>query len=138
MRITARQYAEGLHESVKHAEASARPALIDRFLELMTRDRRRRDIPLVFNHIERIAERESGMKRVEIVSSSVLSGASLHSIAEEGTRIFQKDTEEKILFQQKVQPGLLGGVKFQTENETLDASVGGRLRQLKQFLRGNL
>ncbi len=135
MRITARQYAEGLYESVKNAEALNRPALIDRFLELMTRDRRRRDIPLVFRRIERIAEREAGAKRVEIVSSKTLSEASLHAIEREGKKIFG---EEKILFQQKIRSGLLGGAKFQTENETFDASIGGRLRQLKQFLEKSL
>jgi F0F1-type ATP synthase delta subunit len=135
MRITPRQYAEGLYESVKYAEVSARSALIDRFLALLSRDRRRRDIPFVFRHIERIAEREAGMRRVEIVSSKPLLEASLHAIEREGKKIFG---EEKILFQQKIRPGLLGGAKFQTENETLDASVGGRLQQFKQFLEKGL
>lgn len=131
MRITSRQYAEGLYEAVRHAESSARPAMIDRFLARMARDRRRRDIPFVFRHIERIAEREAGAKRVEIVSSKTLSEASLHAIEQEGKKIFG---EEKILFQQKIQPKLFGGAILRTENETFDGSVGGRFVQLKRFL----
>lgn len=131
MRITPRQYAEGLYEAVKRAEVSARPAVIDRFFALVTRDRRRRDIPAIFRHVERIAERESGARRVEIVSSKTLSEASLHAIEQEGKKIFQ---EQKILFEQKIQPKLFGGAIFRTENETFDGSIGGRLGQLKQFL----
>lgn len=131
MRISPRQYAEGLYEAVKRVEVSARPAVIDRFLALVTRDRRRRDIPAIFRHVERIAERESGAKRVEIVSSKTLSEASLHAIEQEGKKIFQ---EQKILFEQKIQPKLFGGAILRTENETFDGSIGGRLGQLKQFL----
>jgi len=138
MRITPRQYAEGLYVSVKHAEASARSALIDRFLALMVRDRRRRDIPAVFRHVERIAEREAGVKRVEIVSAKALSKASLHAMELEGARIFKKETEGKLFFQQKIRPKHFGGAKFQTGNETFDASIGGRLVQLKQFLEKSL
>lgn len=135
MRITPRQYAEGLYASVQCAEASARPALIDRFLAVMARDRRRRDIPAVFRHIERIAEREAGVKRVEIVSAKTLSKESLREIEREGKKVFR---EEKILFQQKIQQNRIGGAAFRTENETFDASAGGRLGQLKQFLEKSL
>lgn len=134
MRITPRQYAEGLYEAVRHAEVSDRPAMIDRFLVRMMRDRRRRDIPAIFRHIERIAEREAGMKHVEIISSKTFSGESLYKIEQEGKKIFR---EEKILFQQKIQSKLFGGVVFRTENETFDGSIGGRLGQLKRFLEQN-
>lgn len=133
MRITPRQYAEGLYEAMKRAEGFDRAGIIDRFLAIMTRDRRRKDIPSVFRHIERIAERESGVKRVEIISAKALSEESIHEMESEGAKIFG---EEKILFHQKIQPELFGGAIFRTENKTFDASAGGRLRKLKQFLGG--
>ncbi len=135
MRITTRQYAEALYGAVNDADVSARPGIIDRFLVRMARDRRRRDISLVFRHIERIAERETGVKSLEIVSARPLSEASLRAIEQEGKKIFR---EEKILFQQKIQPKLFGGAILRTENETFNGSIGGRLGQLKQFLEKNL
>lgn len=135
MRITTRQYAEALYGAVNDADVSARPGIIDRFLVRMARDRRRRDISLVFRHIERIAERETGVKSLEIVSARPLSEASLRAIEQEGKKIFR---EEKILFQQKIQPKLFGGAILRTENETFDASARGRLRQLKRFLQGGI
>ena len=135
MRITTRQYAEALYGAVNDADVSARPGIIDRFLVRMARDRRRRDISLVFRHIERIAERETGVKSLEIVSARPLSEASLRAIEQEGKKIFR---EEKILFQQKIQPKLFGGAILRTENETFNRSIGGRLGQLKQFLEKNL
>lgn len=135
MHITTRQYAEALYGAVNDADVSARPGIIDRFLVRMARDRRRRDISLVFRHIERIAERETGVKSLEIVSARPLSEASLRAIEQEGKKIFR---EEKILFQQKIQPKLFGGAILRTENETFNGSIGGRLGQLKQFLEKNL
>lgn len=131
MRITTRQYAEALYGAVNSAEVSARSGIVDRFLVRMVRDRRRRDISLVFRHIERIAERETGVKSLEIVSARPLSEASLDMLKSEGEKIFGT---EKISFTQKIEPAILGGVKFQTEHETFDASARGRLRQLKSFL----
>ena len=131
MRITAGQYAEALYGAVKDADVSARPGIVDRFLVRMARDRRRRDIPLVFRHIERIAERETGIARADIISAKRLSEASFDTLKSEGEKIFGT---EKISFTQKVEPALLGGVKFQTERETFDASASGRLRQLRRFL----
>ena len=131
MRITAGQYAEALYGAVKDADVSARPGIVDRFLARMARDRRRRDIPLVFRHIERIAERETGIARADIISAKRLSEASFDTLKSEGEKIFGT---EKISFTQKIEPALLGGVKFQTERETFDASARGRLRQLRRFL----
>ena len=131
MRITAGQYAEALYGAVKDADVSARPGIVDRFLVRMARDRRRRDIPLVFRHIERIAERETGLARAAILSAKRLSEASLDMLKSEGEKIFGT---EKISFTQKIEPALLGGVKFQTERQTFDASARGRLRQLRRFL----
>lgn len=131
MRITAGQYAEALYGAVNSAEVSARPGIVDRFLARLMREGRRRDIPLVFRHIERIAERETGTARVDIVSANPLSEASLDTLKSEGEKIFGT---EKISFTQKIEPAILGGVKFQTEHETFDASARGRLRQLKRFL----
>lgn len=133
MRITVRQYAEGLYEAMKRAEGLEYAGIIDRFLALMKRDRRRKDIPFVFRHIERIAERESGVKRVEIISARPIAEASMRAVESEGEKVFGK---ERILFQQKIRPELFGGAMFRTESETFDATTGGRFRKLKQFLEG--
>ncbi len=135
MRITARQYAEGLYEAVKHAESVNRPSMIDRFLALLVRDRRRRDIPLILRHIDRIAEREMGAKRVEVVSSAPLSEMSKTSLKVVGKKVFGG---ENMLLKQKISRTLFGGAVLRTENETFDASIGGRLGQLKQFLEKSL
>ncbi len=135
MRITARQYAQGLYEAVKHAESTNRPSMIDRFLALLVRDRRRRDIPLVFRHIERIAERETEVKRIEVVSAMPLSETVEASLKVVGKSVFGG---EKVLLQQKINKTLLGGAVLRTEDETFDASISGRLGQLKQFLEKSL
>ncbi len=135
MRITPRQYAEGLYEAVKHAEASDWAKCIDRFLVMLTRDRRRRDIPLILRHLDRIAERETGIKFVDVVSARPLPAESKGSLERVGKNLFGG---EEVRLRQKVSSLLLGGVLLQTENETFDVSIGGRFGQLKQFLEKSL
>lgn len=135
MRITPRQYAEGLYEAVKQTDVSVRPGLIDRFLALLSKEKRCRDIPLIFRHIERIAERETGVKSVEIISTKPFSEEAIQIMKSEGKKVFD---EEHIFFRQKIQPKLFGGAILRTENETFDASIVGRLGQLKQFLEKSL
>lgn len=131
MRITSRQYAEGLYEAVKRANPADRSGVIDRFLTLLARHRRRRDTPLILGHIERIAERETGVKRIEVLAAKPLSEASKTSLESVGKNVFGGG---EVLLRQKVNTALLGGALLRTESETFDASVGGRLDQLKKFL----
>lgn len=131
MRITSRQYAEGLYEAVKRANPADRSGVIDRFLTLLARHRRRRDTLLILGHIERIAERETGVKRIEVLAAKPLSEASKTSLESVGKNVFGGG---EVLLRQKVNTALLGGALLRTENETFDASVGGRLDQLKKFL----
>ena len=131
MRITPRQYAEGLYEAVKRANPADRSGVIDRFLTLLARHRRRRDMPLVLRHIERIVERETNVKRIEVVSAKPLAVSLEASLELIGEELFDGCP---VLLRQRVDATVLGGALLRTENETFDASIGGRFRQLKRFL----
>ena len=133
MRITARQYAEGLYEAVKRAGSENLPGVVDRFLALLVRDRRGRDVTLVLRHLERIVERETGVKQVEVVSAVPLSETSEESLKAAGKRVFGGG---KMLLKQKTNRAILGGAVLRTENEIFDASIGGRLGQLGRFIQG--
>ena len=131
MRITPRQYAEGLYEAVKRANPADRSGVIDRFLTLLARHRRRRDTMLVLRHVERIVEQETNVKCIDVISAKPLSDASMVSLKSVGKNVFGGG---EVLLRQKVNTALFGGALLRTENETFDASIGGRLDQLKKFL----
>ena len=131
MRITPRQYAEGLYEAVKRANPADRSDVIDRFLTLLARHRRRRDTMLVLRHVERIVEQETNVKCIDVISAKPLSDASMVSLKSVGKNVFGGG---EVLLRQKVNTALFGGALLRTENETFDASIGGRLDQLKKFL----
>ena len=131
MRITSRQYAEGLYEAVKRANPADRSGVIDRFLTLLARHRRRRDTMLVLRHVERIVEQETNVKCIDVISAKPLSDASMVSLKSVGKNVFGGG---EVLLRQKVNTALFGGALLRTENETFDASIGGRLDQLKKFL----
>lgn len=136
MRVTPRQYAEGLYEAARHVgDSDRRTKLIDRFLLMLARDRRRSDIPLVLSHLDRIAERETGVKFVEAVSAKPLHVASKTSLERAGKKLFGG---KEVRLRQKVSATLLGGALLQTEDESVDMSIGGRFGQLARFIQSNL
>ncbi len=136
MRITPRQYAESLYASLRDASEPDRAGIIDRFLSIVSKDRRRRDIPIILRHIDRIAERETGEKQIDIVSADLASEQTLERLMAVGRKAFGgKNVQLRRL---RTNTALLGGAIFRTENETFDASISGRLGQLKQFLERSL
>lgn len=130
--MTPRQYAEGVYAALVDASPSERRIRIDRFLFLLRKDGRRRDVDTILRALERLEKERSGVRSVEVLSSKKLSETELEAVLDEGKRIFG---ENQIALKARLRPDILGGAVFQTENETFDASMGGRLRQLSRFLK---
>lgn len=132
MRITSKQYAEGLYESVRHAEPSDRTGIFDRFFSILIRERRMKDMPTILSALRRIIERETGEKSVRTRSAHPLSESAVRNLRERLCKIFDVD---RVALETMVDPHLAGGIMIETEDETLDASILGALRQMKTALR---
>lgn len=132
MRITTRQYAEGLAAALREAEASRWPLLLDRFFAILVRAKRRRDIPAILRQVERLEEGRTGAKLVEIVLDHPESARNT-ALEEAAKRVFDLK-EADVVYRHRA--GVGGGAVFRTGAETVDASLGGRLRQLRRFLEG--
>lgn len=132
MRITPKQYAEGLYESVRHVEPSDRTGIFDRFFSILIRERRMKDMPTILSALRRIIEREAGEKSVRIRSAHPLSESTVRNLRERLCKIFDA---ERVALETMVDPHLSGGIVIETEDETFDASILGALRQMKTALR---
>lgn len=134
MRITPKQYAEGLYESIQNAEPSEQTGILDRFFALLVRERRMREIPMILAALQCIIEREGGEKRVRIRSAQALSQETIRSLAGRLSEIFGV---EQVVLEQKTDANLKGGMVIETEEETLDMSIKGIVSQLKMALRNS-
>ena len=130
MRISSRQYAEGLYGALHGATPEERGGVIDRFLALIVRSRAKRLLPAILGHLERLDERATGQKRITLTLSRKASNEAAQSILPEAKRLFGAGATLRV----STDPTLIGGGVFQTETERVDASVGGRLREFKRFL----
>lgn len=129
MRITPKQYAEGLYEAVRNAKPSERAGILDQFFALLVRERRMREMPAILTVLQRIVERENNDKWVSVRSVRALSHEAVRELQ---GRLTQVLGVQRVDIDQKVDPNLRGGMVIESEDETLDASIRGTLLQLRK------
>lgn len=129
MRITPKQYAEGLYEAVQNAKPLERAEILDQFFALLVRERRMREMPMVLSALQRIVERENNEKRVSVRSARALPHEAVRELWGRLTQILGVQCVD---IDQKVDPNLRGGMVIESEDETLDVSIRGTLLQLRK------
>ena len=129
MRITPKQYAEGLYEAVQNAKPSERAEILDQFFALLVRERRMREMPAILTVLQRIVERENNEKRVSVRSARALPHEVVRELRGRLTQVFGV---QRVDIDQKVDPNLRGGMVIESEDETLDVSIRGTLLQLRK------
>lgn len=131
MRISAKQYAEGLAASLRQAAPSAQSELVDRFIRIVAKDRETKLFPAILRHMARIEEANGSGRHIKIVYARRVSSEAKEEISHEAERIFG----ESPVIQERIDPSVLGGAVFHVGTERVDASIKGKLREFGTFLR---
>ncbi len=131
MRITPKQYAQGLLSAIDNADTDQQPVILDRFFNMIVRERRTKDFSAILHHIEREMHERDGVCSLRIVSAKPLSHETIARISPEVKRCFAVN---EVSIDAKVRSSALGGAVLYSESETIDASIGGRLRSFRRFL----
>ncbi len=128
MRYTVRQYTAALYGALKDGSEAEKRLRFRRFLMLLRKNRDLARLERILKEFEKQWLRESGLRKVEIESAAPASGKLKEEI--------KKILGEKILFSEKVNAGILAGVKILVDGELMiDASAK---RQLDQILGSRL
>lgn len=123
MRYSTRQYAAALLASLKGRTEAQQQRLLGRFLVLVGRKGDSRRLGLILREVERQNLRERGLKKVLAETPDPVTPR----IKKEIEKILGKN----ILLQEKIDPGLVAGIKILINDEILiDASARAQLRRL--------
>ena len=108
--------------------------LVRNFLLLLAEKNRAGEIEEIAREFERLVAEEEGILDVELTTAVELSDEQAREVIEQ----IEKASGRKVEATRRVDPDLIGGLVLQAGSLRLDASVRGRLNQLRNDLKGRV
>jgi F0F1-type ATP synthase delta subunit len=127
MKKTPLTYARELHAALLDANEAGRPQVIRSFLASLARTRKtnlRPRIVVAFNWLALAAE---GYRAGTVTTAHTLEGS---------TRSKLKKIFQNVIFEERIDPSLLGGAIVEVEDTRIDGSVRAKLDALKRTITG--
>jgi F-type H+-transporting ATPase subunit delta len=104
--------------------------LVANFVILLVRKRRENLVRIVARQMHDLFDRESGRENAVIETPGALPPEELAALARRLSKVYK----QSIVPQPKVEPSLLGGIVVQVGDRYVDASVSGKLEELRRHL----
>jgi F-type H+-transporting ATPase subunit delta len=114
-------FAKGVHEIALHA------------VLLLIRKRRERYLRAIIDQYRALETEASGSEPLEIVSARELGRDDIRSLVERLARLYKK----RFVVTQRLDPGLIGGIRLTMGDRRIDGSIAGRLNDLARTLSQN-
>ncbi len=130
MRPTVTQYAQALEELA--SDTSVRPvALVQYFSEYLKRHGEMKKLPLVVRELEVRAKRALGLLTVKIITAHEVDETSRTRLLKKAEILFPG---KKIEAEFVVDSSVMGGARFETVEQSYDATVRGELGIMKKLI----
>jgi len=100
------------------------------FLRLLVDKRRMNILPQILSELRRMVEELEGIERVEVVSSTALSGTQREFLKS----VLGKQTGKRIELEEKLDPAVLGGMVVKVGSTVYDGSVQSQLSRIREIL----
>lgn len=126
MRYTPKQYAKALYESLKEAKEDEVDLVFKNFYSILLRNNDLKLINKIIEKIEEIDKEKRGVVEVEVTGAKEID----KDLVSKLRNLIGKKAE----IQEKVDPGLIGGLKIQINDLLIDGSIKAKLNKLKQSL----
>ena len=126
MRYTPRQYAKALYESLKDVKEGEVDLVFKNFYSILLRNNDLKLINKIIEKIEEIDKEERGVVEVEVTGAKEID----KDLVSKLRNLIGKKAE----IQEKVDPGLIGGLKIQINDLLIDGSIKAKLNKLRQSL----
>lgn len=104
--------------------------LVVNFVILLVRKRRENLLRFIARQMHDLLDRESGRANAAIETPTALPPAELAVLADRLSKVYGQN----IVPQPKVEPALLGGIVVQVGDRYMDASISGKLEELRRHL----
>lgn len=127
MKRSARDYAQALYQLVSD-QPTKRRALVSEFVSVLEKERSRNLLPLILNELEKIEAEISQRIKVTVTTATSLTASQEQRIT---SQLKSKYPEAKgIDLQEIVDPELLGGIRIQINDQTIDHTTQTKLSHL--------
>ncbi len=120
----------GTKQQILTSALSGANDLVRNFVILLARKRRENLIRIIARQMHELLDRHAGIERAAIDMPAPPQPAELEALTRRLSELYKKT----IVPQVKVQPDLLGGIIVQVGDRYVDASVSGKLEELRRHL----
>ena len=128
MKISLKQYAEGLYQSVQEKNDSEIKEVIKNFVKILQSNNDVSKIDEIILSFKKIWNSENGIIEAKVVSAKELGNEIIELL---NSYIAELSGAKKVLVKQKVDKNILGGVVITYEDKVLDGSLRMRLGELR-------
>jgi len=129
MKITSKQYAISLFESVKGKKDKEASAAVKKFFDVLVANNQTGQMNKIIDQFLKMWNTENGIVESEFFSAQGLDKETVKLL----TGYIAKHTGAKqVIVSQKVDKDILGGVVIKYEDQILDGSLKTRLKNLKE------
>lgn len=130
MKRSAHEYAQALYDlvSTKPGEVSA---IVKQFMSVLSADRRRDLLPAVLGELEQIEAKKAGRVIVKVTTAQPLSKDERELLEKE---LSQNLKVKAVTLREIVDPSVLGGIRIQVADRTIDHTAQAKLQQLAHRL----
>ena len=91
-------------------------------------------VPAILSELEKVANEDHRTLSVRLKSSEHLPEETKHNLARALKKRYGEKVAEKVVFQEQIDPKLLGGVRMEIGDDVIDLSVKNKVNQLKEYL----
>lgn len=130
MKLTPRQYAVALYESVAATAPSNRDSVLKQFIKLLAEKNRLSLLPRITEQLKNLERAEQGITLAQLTTAKAWPA----SEAQKFKRALGKDLGTDIELETKVNPNILGGAVLQIGDTIIDGSISQSLKALKASL----
>lgn len=128
MRITAKQYARALFESLREASAKEEDKIITNFVNILIEYNQVSYLPAINNYFEKIWNEENRIIKGEIITAREIS----EKIEKDILGFIKKENGDKSLeMERKIDEKIKGGFILKLGDRIIDASLRTRVEDLK-------
>lgn len=129
MKITAKQYALSLFESIDGKKEKDAGGIIKKFFQLLVRNNQTALLDKILKQFVNIWNKEKGIVEAEVTSAKELDKEMIKLL---NGYIISLAKAKEIVLKQAVDKDILGGVVIRYEDQVLDGSLKTRIKDLKE------
>jgi len=131
MKITTNQYAKSLYEMTAGKSKREIDGVAGNFIKFLIKNRQKKMFPKIIQRFSEIWNNENGVVETEVITSRTNDQGTMNSIEK---FIKDKYQAKEVIFKNKVDSNIKGGIIIKIGDEVLDGSIATQLKELKQKL----